>query len=171
MHIDHFWLISVESDADEQGSEIDTIQLQLKINCYRNPRASKDSSDPQELYVNHMGEIWLRAEDQNLLEKQPAHTDVSILTKKLILSRHGAMWTSLFQRHQVGPHWEPGRRVCREQHWTSSQRHPHRQVTAGTGAGHHHALCERSRWDPFSSCTSWSAEPTEINRFCCSVFR
>lgn len=43
-----------EDDADGEGSEIDTIQLQLKINCYRNPKASKDSSDPQELYVNHM---------------------------------------------------------------------------------------------------------------------
>lgn len=55
--VGHFWLISGQGDADEQGSEIDTIQLQLKINCYRNPKASKDSSDPQELYVNHMGEV------------------------------------------------------------------------------------------------------------------
>ncbi|XP_041803447.1 DNA-directed RNA polymerases I and III subunit RPAC1 isoform X2 [Chelmon rostratus] len=40
--------------AEEGGSEIDTIQLQLKIKCSRNPRASKDSSDPRELYTNHM---------------------------------------------------------------------------------------------------------------------
>lgn len=57
IEIGHFWLTSGEGDAEEQGSEIDTIQLQLKINCYRNPKASKDSSDPQELYVNHMGEV------------------------------------------------------------------------------------------------------------------
>ncbi|XP_074532615.1 DNA-directed RNA polymerases I and III subunit RPAC1 isoform X1 [Halichoeres trimaculatus] len=41
-------------DSAEEGSEIDTIQLQLKIKCSRNPRASKDSSDPRELYLNHM---------------------------------------------------------------------------------------------------------------------
>nr|XP_046258479.1 DNA-directed RNA polymerases I and III subunit RPAC1 [Scatophagus argus] len=41
-------------EAQEEGSEIDTIQLQLKIKCSKNPRASKDSSDPRELYLNHM---------------------------------------------------------------------------------------------------------------------
>uniref|UniRef100_A0A3B4BQL6 DNA-directed RNA polymerases I and III subunit RPAC1 n=1 Tax=Pygocentrus nattereri TaxID=42514 RepID=A0A3B4BQL6_PYGNA len=41
-------------EGDEEGTEIDTIQLQLKIKCTRNPRASKDSSDPKELYKNHM---------------------------------------------------------------------------------------------------------------------
>ncbi|XP_061084461.1 DNA-directed RNA polymerases I and III subunit RPAC1 [Conger conger] len=39
---------------EEEGTEIDTIQLQLKIKCTRNPRATKDSSDPSELYLNHM---------------------------------------------------------------------------------------------------------------------
>ncbi|XP_076022850.1 DNA-directed RNA polymerases I and III subunit RPAC1 [Genypterus blacodes] len=46
--------VSEEESAEEEGSEIDTIQLQLKIKCSRNPRAVKDSSDPQELYLNHM---------------------------------------------------------------------------------------------------------------------
>ncbi|RXN21727.1 DNA-directed RNA polymerases I and III subunit RPAC1 [Labeo rohita] len=40
---------------DQEGTEIDTIQLQLKVKCTRNPRAPKDSSDPKELYLNHMG--------------------------------------------------------------------------------------------------------------------
>lgn len=44
-----------EEAAEEEASEIDTIQLQLKIKCSRNPRASKESSDPRELYLNHMG--------------------------------------------------------------------------------------------------------------------
>ncbi|XP_035800632.2 DNA-directed RNA polymerases I and III subunit RPAC1 isoform X2 [Amphiprion ocellaris] len=43
-----------EESSEEEGSEIDTIQLQLKIKCSRNPRASKDDSDPRELYLNHM---------------------------------------------------------------------------------------------------------------------
>ncbi|CAB1450247.1 unnamed protein product [Pleuronectes platessa] len=43
-----------EETSEEEGSEIDTIQMQLKIKCSINPRASKDSSDPRELYLNHM---------------------------------------------------------------------------------------------------------------------
>ncbi|KAM9726454.1 DNA-directed RNA polymerases I and III subunit RPAC1 [Menidia menidia] len=45
---------TAEGSAEEEASEIDTIQLQLKVKCSRNPRASKDSSDPRELYLNHM---------------------------------------------------------------------------------------------------------------------
>lgn len=44
-----------EEATEKESSEIDTIQLQLKITCSRNPTSSKDSSDPQELYLNHMG--------------------------------------------------------------------------------------------------------------------
>lgn len=44
-----------EEATEKESSEIDTIQLQLKITCSRNPASSKDSSDPQELYLNHMG--------------------------------------------------------------------------------------------------------------------
>ncbi|XP_066535874.1 DNA-directed RNA polymerases I and III subunit RPAC1 [Hoplias malabaricus] len=47
-------LFEYRNTGDEEGTEIDTIQLQLKIKCTRNPRASKDSSDPKELYLNHM---------------------------------------------------------------------------------------------------------------------
>ncbi|MBN3297068.1 DNA-directed RNA polymerases I and III subunit RPAC1 [Amia ocellicauda] len=47
-------LFEYRSAGDEEGTEIDTIQLQLKIKCTRNPRATKESSDPNELYLNHM---------------------------------------------------------------------------------------------------------------------
>ncbi|MBN3317826.1 RPAC1 protein, partial [Atractosteus spatula] len=47
-------LFEYRNAGDEEGTDIDTIQLQLKIKCTRNPRASKDSSDPSELYINHM---------------------------------------------------------------------------------------------------------------------
>ncbi|KAM6916564.1 DNA-directed RNA polymerases I and III subunit RPAC1 [Xenentodon cancila] len=43
-----------DESTEEDASEIDTIQLQLKVKCSRNPKASKDSSDPRELYLNHM---------------------------------------------------------------------------------------------------------------------
>ncbi|XP_061825607.2 DNA-directed RNA polymerases I and III subunit RPAC1 [Nerophis lumbriciformis] len=43
-----------EDSAKEEESEIDTIKLHLKIRCSRNPRTSKDSSDPRELYENHV---------------------------------------------------------------------------------------------------------------------
>ncbi|XP_031820657.1 DNA-directed RNA polymerases I and III subunit RPAC1 isoform X1 [Sarcophilus harrisii] len=39
--------------GDEDGTEIDTLQFQLKVKCTRNPQAAKDSSDPNELYLNH----------------------------------------------------------------------------------------------------------------------
>ncbi|XP_003978340.1 DNA-directed RNA polymerases I and III subunit RPAC1 [Takifugu rubripes] len=45
---------SGDEATENEGSEIDTIQLQLKISCSRNPASSKDSSDPRELYLNHM---------------------------------------------------------------------------------------------------------------------
>lgn len=51
------WQLSVLClSEDQEGTEIDTIQLQLKVKCTRNPRAPKDSSDHKELYLNHMGE-------------------------------------------------------------------------------------------------------------------
>ncbi|XP_057703414.1 DNA-directed RNA polymerases I and III subunit RPAC1 [Corythoichthys intestinalis] len=42
-----------KDSAEEDVSEIDTIQLSLKVKCTRNVKASKDSSDPQELYLNN----------------------------------------------------------------------------------------------------------------------
>ncbi|XP_028844427.1 DNA-directed RNA polymerases I and III subunit RPAC1 [Denticeps clupeoides] len=47
-------LFEYRNAGDEEGTEIDTIQLQLKVKCTRNPRATKESSDPRELYLNHM---------------------------------------------------------------------------------------------------------------------
>ena len=49
--------------GDEGGTEIDTLQFRLQVRCTRNPHAAKDSSDPNELYVNHRGARWgLRGE-------------------------------------------------------------------------------------------------------------
>ncbi|XP_077438585.1 DNA-directed RNA polymerases I and III subunit RPAC1 [Vanacampus margaritifer] len=42
-----------KESTEEDVSEIDTIKLSLKIKCHRNAKASKDSSDPQELYLNN----------------------------------------------------------------------------------------------------------------------
>ena len=53
-----FVLPGNEGEDDEEGSEIDTIKLQLKVKCSRNPRATKDSADPRELYLNHMGQYY-----------------------------------------------------------------------------------------------------------------
>ncbi|KAM9809928.1 DNA-directed RNA polymerases I and III subunit RPAC1 isoform X1 [Syngnathus typhle] len=39
--------------AEEEVSEIDTIQLSLKIKCTRNAKAGKDISDPREQYSNN----------------------------------------------------------------------------------------------------------------------
>lgn len=72
-------IIPGEESAEEEGSEIDTIQLQLKIKCSRNPRASKDSSDPRELYLNHMGRFQVTPnEPTNRLLLSFADTDFRI---------------------------------------------------------------------------------------------
>lgn len=41
--------------AEDECDEINTLQFQLKIKCHRNPQAAKESSDPNELYINHKG--------------------------------------------------------------------------------------------------------------------
>ncbi|XP_019727662.1 DNA-directed RNA polymerases I and III subunit RPAC1 isoform X2 [Hippocampus comes] len=41
-----------KESAEDEVSEIDTIQLRLKIKCNKDASASKDSSDPRELYLN-----------------------------------------------------------------------------------------------------------------------
>uniref|UniRef100_A0A4X2KC14 DNA-directed RNA polymerases I and III subunit RPAC1 n=1 Tax=Vombatus ursinus TaxID=29139 RepID=A0A4X2KC14_VOMUR len=46
-------LFEYRNQGDEVGTEIDTLQFQLKVKCTRNPQAAKDSSDPNELYLNH----------------------------------------------------------------------------------------------------------------------
>uniref|UniRef100_UPI00358EB4B9 DNA-directed RNA polymerases I and III subunit RPAC1 isoform X1 n=1 Tax=Myxine glutinosa TaxID=7769 RepID=UPI00358EB4B9 len=45
-------LFEFRSEGDDQGTEIDTLQFELKIRCSRNPRAAKDSTDMEELYIN-----------------------------------------------------------------------------------------------------------------------
>lgn len=50
---------------------------------------------------------------------------------------------SLLQGHKVGPHWEPGRCVCRQWHWTSTWWHPDSSATTRTRAWHYHALRQR----------------------------
>ncbi|XP_012874639.1 PREDICTED: DNA-directed RNA polymerases I and III subunit RPAC1 isoform X2 [Dipodomys ordii] len=46
-------LFEYRNQGDEEGTEIDTLQFRLQVRCTRNPQAAKDSSDPNELYVNH----------------------------------------------------------------------------------------------------------------------
>ncbi|XP_051937090.1 DNA-directed RNA polymerases I and III subunit RPAC1 [Hippocampus zosterae] len=47
-----------KESAEDKVSEIDTIQLHLKIKCNKDASASKDSSDPRELYLN--GKVYSR---------------------------------------------------------------------------------------------------------------
>ncbi|XP_056410592.1 DNA-directed RNA polymerases I and III subunit RPAC1 [Hyla sarda] len=46
-------LFEFRNSGDAEGTEIDTLQFELNVRCSRNPRASKDSSDPNELYLDH----------------------------------------------------------------------------------------------------------------------
>lgn len=40
-------------EGDEVGTAEDTIEFKLQIKCSKNPSATKDSTDPEELYKNH----------------------------------------------------------------------------------------------------------------------
>ncbi|XP_077138031.1 DNA-directed RNA polymerases I and III subunit RPAC1 isoform X2 [Ranitomeya variabilis] len=46
-------LFEYRSSGDAEGTDIDTLQFELSVRCSRNLRASKDSSDPNELYRDH----------------------------------------------------------------------------------------------------------------------
>ncbi|KAG8431942.1 hypothetical protein GDO86_019174 [Hymenochirus boettgeri] len=46
-------LFEFRNTDEGDGTEIDTLQFELNVKCTRNPRASKDSSDPNELYLNY----------------------------------------------------------------------------------------------------------------------
>lgn len=47
---------SGSSTDDAEETDIDSLQFELNVKCTRNPLASKDSSDPNELYIDHKGE-------------------------------------------------------------------------------------------------------------------
>ena len=44
---------------DEESTEDNVVEFELKVKCTRNPRASKESTDPDDLYVNHKGGMFL----------------------------------------------------------------------------------------------------------------
>ncbi|XP_066451301.1 DNA-directed RNA polymerases I and III subunit RPAC1 [Eleutherodactylus coqui] len=46
-------LFEYRNSEEADGTEIDTLQFELDVRCSRNPKASKDSSDPNELYLDH----------------------------------------------------------------------------------------------------------------------
>ncbi|NP_001085237.1 RNA polymerase I and III subunit C L homeolog [Xenopus laevis] len=80
-------LFEYRSADDAEGTEIDTLQFELNVKCTRNPRASKDCSDPNELYLNHKvytGHMkWLPQGNQVDLfpetdPPRPVHKDILI---------------------------------------------------------------------------------------------
>ncbi|XP_071595357.1 DNA-directed RNA polymerases I and III subunit RPAC1 isoform X2 [Heliangelus exortis] len=79
-------LFEYRNQGDEEGTEIDTLQFQLKIKCSRNPHAAKESSDPNELYFNHKvyskHMTWVPLGNQTDLfpdaDFRPVHDDILI---------------------------------------------------------------------------------------------
>jgi DNA-directed RNA polymerase I and III subunit RPAC1 len=43
--------------GDEDGTEQDTLEFQLKVKCSWNPNALKDSTNPEDLYKDHKGKL------------------------------------------------------------------------------------------------------------------
>ncbi|XP_069743982.1 DNA-directed RNA polymerases I and III subunit RPAC1 isoform X2 [Narcine bancroftii] len=79
-------LFEYRSTGDEEGTEIDTLQFHLKVKCSRNPKALKDTSDPEELYLNHKVYSkhlkWVPIGNQadlfGQIEIRPVHEDILI---------------------------------------------------------------------------------------------
>ncbi|XP_072104560.1 DNA-directed RNA polymerases I and III subunit RPAC1 isoform X2 [Mobula birostris] len=79
-------LFEYRSTGDEEGTEIDTLQFHLKVKCTKNPKALKDSSDPEELYLNHKVYSkhlkWVPIGNQadlfGQVEIRPVHDDILI---------------------------------------------------------------------------------------------
>ena len=52
-----FFLISVE--GDERVTAETVIEFELKVKCTRNPKAPKDSVDPDAMYLNSKGTLCI----------------------------------------------------------------------------------------------------------------
>ncbi|XP_066474611.1 DNA-directed RNA polymerases I and III subunit RPAC1 isoform X2 [Tiliqua scincoides] len=74
-----------EYKSEDDCDEINTLQFQLKIKCSKNPQAAKESSDPNELFINHkvyskhMEWVPLGSQADNLNANfRPVHDDILI---------------------------------------------------------------------------------------------
>ena len=52
-------MFNFKTSEDEESTEDNVIELQLKVKCTRNPHASKEATDPDDLYINHKGCMFL----------------------------------------------------------------------------------------------------------------
>ncbi|CAB4025716.1 DNA-directed RNA polymerases I and III subunit RPAC1, partial [Paramuricea clavata] len=46
-------MFNFKTSEDEESTEDNVIELELKVKCTRNPHASKEAADPDDLYINH----------------------------------------------------------------------------------------------------------------------
>ncbi|XP_063957877.1 DNA-directed RNA polymerases I and III subunit RPAC1-like [Lytechinus pictus] len=82
-------IFEYRQEGDETGSEEDTIEFQLKVKCTKNPNASKDATDPDELYKNskvtteHFKWNPIGSQEQTHGPKAFAPVDNDILIAKL----------------------------------------------------------------------------------------
>ena len=72
--------------GDETGTAEDTIEFQLKVKCTKNPNASKDATDPDELYRNAKGSDCISTV-LSFEKGKPFSFKSQITTKKLFLQR------------------------------------------------------------------------------------
>ena len=71
--------------GDETGTAEDTIEFQLKVKCTKNPNASKDATDPDELYRNAKGSSCINTVCP--VKKKPILLQKSKNDKKSFLQR------------------------------------------------------------------------------------
>ncbi|KAK2187589.1 hypothetical protein NP493_161g04012 [Ridgeia piscesae] len=81
-------LFEYRTADDTEGTPEDTVVLELKVRCKKNPNATKDTTDPDVLYVNHKVTTnnikWLSQGNQAALFKDGIHpADEDVLIAKL----------------------------------------------------------------------------------------
>ncbi|XP_064600500.1 DNA-directed RNA polymerases I and III subunit RPAC1-like [Liolophura sinensis] len=79
-------LFEFRNEGDLEGSSEDTIEFQLKIKCSKSPKAPKEATDPDEMYINHKVLTkdlkWIPVGNQADMFKEgdlrPVHDDILI---------------------------------------------------------------------------------------------
>ncbi|EDR14491.1 uncharacterized protein LACBIDRAFT_319284 [Laccaria bicolor S238N-H82] len=88
LNIDPDLIVMKETSAD-QATDRNTIVFEIKLTCERNPKAKKDSTDPDESYINHevlsSHLVWKPAGEQEevFAGNPPAPTNPNIVLAKL----------------------------------------------------------------------------------------
>ena len=93
-------MFNFKTSEDEESTEDNVIEFELKIKCTRNPNASKEATDPDDLYINHKGSILLLF----FVDRFPVGFCPIIRTR----NRNFSLLFSHHKTYELGSYWKPG---------------------------------------------------------------